>query len=311
MTLASIKKMLVAIDGSDRSIKTVKYLADMAALRNAEINLFHVFSGIPESHYDLLKEPASLKMGGQLVAWESAQRKRMEKYMEKCRKILLAADFHPQRVSITVRDRKHGIARDIVAASHTGYDAVVLRRRGMSRLTGLVMGSVAYKLLNTIDSVPLIFAGRKSYNQRILIGMDQSENAMRAVDFVGRMADGYGYEVLLVNVMRGLGASDVPLSVEAGGYSHGDVLQSEIHQIFATAIERLVAAGFDPQKVRAEIIRDVPSRAGALVEMADREDYSTIVVGRRGLSRTSAFAIGRVSPKVLQIGRKHHVWIVN
>jgi nucleotide-binding universal stress UspA family protein len=188
---------------------------------------------------------------------------------------------------------------------------VVLRRRGMSRLTGLVMGSVAYKLLNTIDSVPLIFAGRKSYNQRILIGMDQSENAMRAVDFVGRMADGYGYEVLLVNVMRGLGASDVPLSVEAAGYSHGDVLQSEIHQIFATAIERLVAAGFDPQKVRAEIIRDVPSRAGALVEMADREDYSTIVVGRRGLSRTSAFVIGRVSPKVLQIGRKHHVWIVN
>jgi nucleotide-binding universal stress UspA family protein len=311
MAHASIKKMLVAIDGSDRSVKTVKYLANVAALRNAEINLFHVFSGIPESHYDLLKEPASIKMGGQLVAWESAQRKRMEKHMDKCRKILLAADFHPQRVIITIRDRKIGIARDIVAAAHTGYDAVVLRRRGMSRLTGLVMGSVAYKLLNAIDSVPLLFAGRKPYNQRILIGMDQSENAMRAVDFVGRMADGYGYEVALVNVMRGMGASDLPISVEAGADSGGDALQSEIREIFATATERLVDAGFDRRNVHAEIIRDVPSRAGALVDMAEREDYSTIVVGRRGLTRTSAFVIGRVSPKVLQIGRRHHVWIVN
>lgn len=311
MTLASIKRMLVAIDGSDRSIRTVKYLANFSSLRNAEINLFHVFNAIPESHYDLAGEPAGIKMGGQLAAWESDQRNRMEKHMEKCRKILLAADFHPQRVVITMRNRKHGIARDIVAASHSGYDAVVLRRRGMSRLTGLVLGSVAYKLLNTIDSVPLVFAGRRSFNKKILIGMDTSENAMHAVDFVGHMADGYDYEIVLVNVMRGLGAWDFPVSVKADIESDSDVLQSEIREVFATATERLVAAGFDPQKVRAEIVRDVPSRAGALVEMAEREDCRTIVVGRRGLSQASAFVIGRVSPKVLQIGRKQHVWIVN
>lgn len=311
MTNASIKKLLVAIDGSDRSVKTVKYLANMQALRSAEINLFNVFAAVPESHYDVAKEPSSIKMGAELFAWESAQRKRIEKHMEKCRKILLAADFHPQHVIITIHDRKHGVARDIIAAAHTGYDAVVMRRRGMSRLTGLVMGSVAYKLLNTIDSVPLVFAGRIPYNQRILVGMDQSENAMRAVDFVGRMTGGNGYEVALVNVMRGMGASDLPIAVEAGADSGADALQAELREVFATATERLVDAGFDRRNVRAEIIRDVPSRAGALVDMAEREDYSTIVVGRRGLTRTSAFAIGRVSPKVLQIGRRHHVWIVS
>lgn len=311
MTHAPVKKVLVAVDGSDRSVKTVKYIASMPALRNSGINLFNVFSAIPESHYDLAREPASIKMGAQLIAWESAQRQRMKKHMEKCRKILLAADFHPQRVIITIRDRKIGIARDIVATAHTGYDAVVLRRRGMSRLTGLVMGSVALKLLNTIDSVPLVFAGRKPFNQRILIGLDQSENAMRAVDFVGRMTGGNGYEAALVNVMRGAGASDMPLSAEGVGDSDRDALQAEIREVFADAAERLVNAGFDHRNVRTEIIRDVPSRAGALVDMAEREDYHTIVVGRRGLTRASAFVIGRVSPKVLQIGRKHHVWIVN
>ena len=48
-----------------------------------------------------------------------------------------------------------------------------------------------------------------------------------------------------------------------------------------------------------------------IVETTDRKGFDTIVVGRRGMSRVQQFFAGRVSTKVLQIGQKHHVWIVN
>ena len=52
------------------------------------------------------------------------------------------------------------------------------------------------------------------------------------------------------------------------------------------------------------------SRAGAIVNAAEKGDWSTIVVGRRGLSRVSDFFMGRVSNKVVHAGRKDTVWIV-
>ncbi len=92
MANANIKKLLVAVDGSDRSVRTVKYLAEMPAFFNLGINLFNVFIGIPESYYDLGKEPASVKITAGLYAWEKQQRSQLEKQMQKCRKILLSAD---------------------------------------------------------------------------------------------------------------------------------------------------------------------------------------------------------------------------
>jgi len=35
-----------------------------------------------------------------------------------------------------------------------------------------------------------------------------------------------------------------------------------------------------------------------------------LLVGRRGLSEVGDFVIGRVSSKVVQVGRKHSVWVI-
>jgi nucleotide-binding universal stress UspA family protein len=41
-------KLLVVVDGSDRSIQTAQYLSDITSMRNCEITLFHVFNKVPE-----------------------------------------------------------------------------------------------------------------------------------------------------------------------------------------------------------------------------------------------------------------------
>ena len=134
MTNSKNKKLLVAVDGSDRSVRTAKYLAEMPAFFNMEINLFNVFIGIPESYYDLGKEPASIKITSGLYAWEKQQRHQIEKQLQKCRKILLSSDFNPAKIQTTIHKRRVGVARDIIAESKNGYAAMVMRRRGMSDL---------------------------------------------------------------------------------------------------------------------------------------------------------------------------------
>ncbi len=311
MVNSNYKKLLVAVDGSDRSVRTVKYLAEMPAFFNMEINLFNVFIGIPESYYDLAKEPASVKITAGLYAWEKQQRARIEKQMEKCRKILLSSDFNPAKIRTTIHKRSVGVARDIIAESKKGYCAIVLRRRGMSNLQGLIMGSVALKLLNGIDELPLVFAGRKPNNRRVLIAVDGSDNAMRAVDFVGKNLGGFDCTVGLVTVMRTEERQVINTSAADVFEQHLAEMEPQIGKALNQAREQLIAAGFAESDVGIEIVKGAPSRAGAIIDAAERGNFDTIVVGRRGLSRVQQFFTGRVSTKVLQIGRRYHVWIVN
>lgn len=311
MANANIKKLLVAVDGSDRSVRTVKYLAEMPAFFNLGINLFNVFIGIPESYYDLGKEPASVKITAGLYAWERQQRSQLEKQMQKCRKILLSSDYNPAKIQTTIHKRRVGVARDIIAESKNGYSAVVLRRRGMSNLQGLIMGSVALKLLNGIDDLPLIFAGRKPNNRRVLIAVDGSANAMRAVDFVGKNLGGFDYTVGLVSVMRTQHSEVIDNSDADVFEEYLAEMEPQVGKALNQAREQLIEAGFAESEVSIEIVKGAQSRAGAIVDAAERGNFDTIVVGRRGLSRVQQFFTGRVSTKVLQIGRRHHVWVVN
>lgn len=311
MADANSKKLLVAMDGSERALRTAKYLAEMPAFYNMQINLFNVFAGVPESYYDLRREPASVHATAGLYSWEKLQRGRIEQHLQKCRSILLSADYNPANIRIAVQKRREGIARDIIAESKKGYTAVVLRRRGMGSLQGLVMGSVALKLLNGIDTAPIIFAGRKANRRRVLVAVDGSDNAMRAVDLVAGMLGGFDYSVGLVTVLRAVAQPERDSAAESAFNDFLEDIEPQVRTSLNQAQERLSAAGFDDSRLTLEIVRGAESRAAAIVGTADQGGFDTIVLGRRGLSRVQQFFAGRVSTKVLQIGQKYHVWIVN
>ena len=311
MADAKSKKLLVAMDGSERAIRTAKYLAQMPAFYNMQINLFNVFAGVPESYFDLRREPASVNATAGLYSWDKLQRGQIEQHLQQCRSILLSADYNPAKVQTTIKKRRVGIARDIIAESKKGYTAVVLRRRGMGGLQGLVMGSVALKMLNGIDSVPILFAGRKTNRRRVLVAVDGSDNAMRAVELVADMLGGFDYAVGLVAVIRAEAQPERAPGAESTFKRHLEDVEPEVHNALNKAQERLVAAGFDDSSLSLEIVRGAQSRAAAIVDVADKGGFDTIVLGRRGLSRVQQFFAGRVSTKVLQIGQKYHVWIVN
>ncbi len=310
MVVAKHKKLLVAVDGSERALNTVRYVGNIDAFRKMQVVLFHVFSGVPEAYYDLEREPKSIGSLASVRSWEAQQKKEMREYMEKARQLLLNAGFPEAAVSVNIHKRKKGIARDIIVEAGKGYHAVIMRRRGMTALRGIILGSVATKLLEKLSFVPLVLVGRKPPGKRILVPVDGSDGAMKAVTFLGETLATNGYEVKLVYVIRGDG---LLVTEEPGRYlaeEDAATARSRIQAFLDKATQRLIKAGWSPESIGTEIVSGARSRAATIVDVAKDGGFATIVMGRRGLSRARDFFIGRVSDKVIHLAREKTVWVV-
>ncbi len=297
------KRLLLTVDGSERALQTVRYAGEEDAFRGMKIDLFHVFNSIPDAYYDLEKEPKSVKVVRHVRSWEAEQKKNIRRYMDTARQMLVDAGHPETAVEVKIQNRKKGVARDIIIEAHNGYDAVLVRRRGFTQLNNITVGSVTNKLLEKLAFIPVLIAGRKPINKKVLVAVDGSPGATRAVQFVADMLGRLdGYQVRLLHVIRGGSQLDLAALEENGAM--------DTSAVFKAPMNILTAAGFDPQHISTKTVTGVISRAGAIVNMASRGGWGTIVVGRRGLSSVSDFFMGRVSNKVVHAGRKETVWIV-
>ena len=154
--------------------------------------------------------------------------------------------------------------------------------------------------------------------KRILVALDDSENAMRAVDFIAThfTAD---CKITLFSVQQSTEKIGDLKSPELTPYfmaqqsSFGTLeiqKKMRIEEAQKNAREKLMAAGVNEQDiiVKSELIkkgiaRDIISEA--------RSGYGTVVIGRRGLSGIEEFFLGSVSQKVLHSLRAISIIIVN
>lgn len=304
------RKILLPLDGSERSLGTVRYISKIRPFKEMQVVLMQVYAGAPESYFDLKRDPRSTGTVVSVRAWEVQQKTNAVEYMQKAKSILLDADFPEKAVTIKIQKRKQGIARDIIREAREGYDAVVARRRGVGAIRGLVVGSVANKLLEGLDFLPFILAGRAPVGRGILLAFDGSPGAMRAVDCVGTFLGQSDFNVCLLHVIRGREAASGEHRGLFSPQKFVDDAKIDIAARFEDARKKLVQAGFEQSRVSTKLIIGVPSRAAAIVDEARKKNYGTIVMGRRGLSHVQSFFIGRVTNKVIYLGRDRSVWVV-
>jgi len=304
------KKLLVLVDGSERSLLTVDYVGAVKAFADMKVVLFHVFSGIPEVFWDLEYETIGAASSRQMREWEEQRKRFMNAYMDRAKKRLIFTGFDEASIETVIHTRQKGVARDILKEAENGYRAVVLRRNGMGQLEGVAVGSVANKLIGKLDFLPVIVAGRKPPNSKVLIAVDGSPSATQTVDFVAENLGGKGYSVELYHVIRGLAALNPEYPEFMMPSESFREAESAMQHIFDRLTSKLIGAGFASDSVSCKIVTGMYSRAGAIVQEAESGGYNTAVVGRKGLSRVEAFFLGRVSSKVIQANRYLSVWII-
>ena len=75
------------------------------------------------------------------TVWEKTENK-------VARGLLLKANSREDDARVIIHERQVGIARDIIAESSRGYDAVVVGRRGLSKVHEFFWGRVTTKVLH-------------------------------------------------------------------------------------------------------------------------------------------------------------------
>jgi len=313
------KKLLVLVDGSERSIPTANYVKDfMPVDENTRIVLFHVFSGIPEEYRELEKDPTCVKVVDQLRSRETEEKRKIRICLEQAKKSLITGGFSERSIEIKFHCLEKGVARDIMDEARNGYGAVVLRRRGMGALKKIILGSVAVKLLQALTFIPIIIVGQAPPVKKILLAVDASPSSMKAVEFVASLLGGQGYEVCIFHAIPGLGAINFELSELNKPELHEvdisdtcvEVFRLKVVRLFQDVKGMLMRSGFESEKISEKVISGVRSRSDAIVREAEDGGYGTIVVGRRGLSKVEAFFMGRVGHEVVYGGKNFTVWVV-
>lgn len=301
------KKILVPVDGSDRSFNTVRFIARFTPFTKMTVVLYNVFHSVPESYWDLRNEPMMKNGVAHLAAWESQNRQNMKEFMKRCRTQMIMSGHKDENIKMKINKRKKGIARDIIKEAKTGgYTAVITRRRGFTTIPGLLMGSVAEKLMNALTFVPVFFAGIEMPGPKILVALDSSENSLKAVKFLASIANGDDYKVTLLHTTR--------LNEDIFNYSFRDNYRQSDHtmmeKVFQESRSILEQKGFQPESIDSQILDNTESRAAAIAKFAADGEYNTIFMGRQGLSRVNDFLLGRVSRKVIHAANTRTVCIV-
>ena len=152
------RKILVAVDESDHSVRAVRYVAETMPC-TAAVTLLSV---VPDMAAACRLEGPSLVpiFKENLEAFcnmEETKRERIKEFMEKAKNGLVNAGFPPGNVRVKIRKKKKGIARDILAEAKEGkYDTIVVGRRGLSGVKEFFIGSISQKVLQNASQVTVV-----------------------------------------------------------------------------------------------------------------------------------------------------------
>jgi len=310
--MAKIQKMLIAVDGSESSMDAVAYVSLFHDPEKTAVTLIHVMADLPEAIEDLKSIETSGALDMETDQWHSQMTESVENMMISAQKVLTDAGYDQKKIEIKIQKRSAGVAKDIIAESENGYDAIFIGRRGTGNPKDIIVGATAYRMMSSIQHLPVVVVGDKPDAKHVLIGFDGSENAFKAVDCACSLMPKTGRKVMLCHVTQRIISSvgDRKFLNDTQEKEWKEQSRRQIKDLMQEAANRLMAAGFDPDLIVSEVLEGKVSRAVAIAKTAEMEGYGTIVTGRRGLSVIKDFLMGRVSMKVLHRAHEMAVWIV-
>ena len=312
--MGKTKKILIGVDLSNHSLNAVKYVANQCAAKDLRVNMMFVMPTAPETFWDLEKDDFFReRMKGKYAQWKRETKKKAQAFLNDAKNILVKARFSENKVGLILQERKVGIARDILKECTLGYDAVVVGRKGLSKLEDIFLGSISTKVVQGVKNLPVWVIGGEIASKKMLIAVDSSKNSWKAVDYVGKFAAHTRGELTLFHALRSVSlgfVDDVVLRDEDTEQQLLEEIDRDIPRMFRSYKELLVKSGVVADRISSKAVLHSTSRAGDILQEAQEGGYGTIVMGRRGLSKVREFLMGRVTSKVLSRADGFAVWIV-
>ncbi|GAA2574822.1 universal stress protein [Dactylosporangium fulvum] len=277
--------VVVGVDGSPDSLNAVDWAAADAMRRHRPLRIVHAF--LWPTVYPPPAVPVPPKLYEQTMR-EAAQQI-LDEAVTRARTVAPALD-----VSTDMPIQQAAAA--LVAASRRAA-TVVVGNRGLGGFTGLLLGSVGVELaahaacpvvvVRHTDRPPGPEAGR------VLVGIDGSHDAERALQFAFEQASFRGIELTAVQAYLRPGTTGpgdlLPLVYDE------EILQDDELRVLAESVTGWIEK-YPDVDVRRAVVRG--RAAGVLTELSAGADL--LVVGSRGRGGFTGLLLGSVSQAVIQ-----------
>ena len=141
--------------------------------------------------------------------------------------------------------------------------------------------------------------------KNILVPVDGSDHAKRAIEYAADMSTKYDASLTLLHVMTRLGSDRVPEDLrEIARMEHIEATEADLLKGVASGI--MDSASDHAQSHGASEVKTViqyGNPAKTIVAYTHDNDVDLIVMGRRGLGDLASLFVGSVSHKVAQLAK--------
>ena len=308
------KKMIITpIDGSKDSLRSLNYLnLYFGTDPDLKVVLLYVLPSLPPLLIEeCKKDPAASR---KLKELEKKNSLMADQILEEAKTKLIDKGLRAARIETVSRKKEADTAHDICLWAATKQaDAIVVNTRGRSRLEAFFMGETARKVLEFAKVCPVWLIKGAIKSRKVLIALDSSDNALRAVDHAGFILAGTDCSMTLFHSKRQL-RRFVPKELLKNAAELEALWKSAAAQDIAPTMQKaeqlLLDRGIAPEQIRTKIIDGSRSAAADILKAVRKEHFGTIVMGRKGVSADADYSLGSITRKIVHDFDDMALWIV-
>jgi nucleotide-binding universal stress UspA family protein len=306
------KKIVVALDDSIQSEYAVHYAVKMSSSVNKlHYVLFHVQPSISSFLIEEAKKDARTR--GELSRLIHKNTKTAERLLETHKNEMIRRGIPENCIELVTQTKRRGVAKDILDSSQgEWYDAIVIARRGLTRLQQTFLGSVSGDMIEHAESIPVWLVDGEVRSSKILFAAEASETSLRALDHLCFMV-GSNPEVK-ITIFHVTPSPDHPFGIDLDDEERelGEVLCKADERAFndyvVAALKKLKEEGVSEDRVKVKVIQRRSGPGKAILKEAARKDFGTVVIGRRGAG--NSYYMGSVARHLVSRISAQALWVV-
>jgi len=307
------KEILIAVDDSIHSQYAVQHALSMSTVaENLTYTLLKIQPTI--SQYIIEEAKRNPAERAKLKQVMNQNEEKAQKVLDRFKNRMVDFGIDQSRIKTVNRIRIDGIAKDILDYSlEKKLDAIVVGRRGISKVQEMLVGSITGKLMEHSAVTPIWIVDDNVEFSKIMLAVDGSESSLRAVDHVSFMLQGNSdVTITILHVTPKFGDVnpidfDIPEDEKIGEL----VIKGEkrrIDNFFAHASRIFNEAGISTDQLQIQNVKCGVNVKKTIINEARKGNYKTLVVGRSGMNKS--FFFGSVSRYVVEKTPGFVIWIV-
>jgi nucleotide-binding universal stress UspA family protein len=312
-----MRKILIATDGSKNSLRSFAYLAELyGSTSDLELTLIHIYPAVPHIYLEEQHDPLIRK---QFNAWKKKRGEEAGRYIHEASQVLQKSGIKAEQIHAKHGEQVIGVARDIIHEADAGkYDAIVIGKKGLSKIEEFFLGSITNKLVEISWDHPLWVVEGKVGSKKVLLSLDETDHTIELAKFAGKMLQGVdGVEILLYHCCPSLSdqlAEEEIKEMKEIEQRYIERKKERMAQFFDETKKILIDFGIEKKAIDTKF--DFKSSVSdkkvskTLLSEAKKGKFGTIVMGRKGSTKAREFSLGSVSMRTLGEARNCTLWIV-